>query len=84
MNSKRKLLQDDGTFTRAPMISVKDEMRDAIEGNVKVLVRPVADTINIRITERREREAEARRLNVRTPTVSDEPESEKEELDDFE
>lgn len=53
------------------MIHVKDETRDDIEENVKIIVNSVADTVNTRITEQREKEAEARRQNIKTPVISE-------------
>ena len=65
------------------MIHVKDETRDDIEENVKIIVNSVADTVNTRITEQREKEAEARRQNIKTPVISEVTPSEAQE-DDFE
>ena len=58
------------TFSRMPMITVKDDMRDSIEGNISSLVGTVADTINRQITLRREEEKKAMKLKIKTPVVS--------------
>ena len=68
MDTKRRL-NDEATFSRVPMITIKDDMRDKIEANVSKLVGTVADAINKQIIEQREEEAKARKL--KTPIVSD-------------
>lgn len=72
--------QDAEPFTRVPMITVKDIMRNDIEANVCNLVgTTVADAMNKRIEEAKEAEAEARRANIKTPIVTDITESEKQD-----
>ena len=83
MDTKKKLMIE--TFNRMPMITVKDDMRDLIEGNISTLVGTVADSINRQVSLRREEEQKVRKLNIKTPVVSSLTSlGHTEELDDFE
>ena len=79
MGTKRKLVDN---FQRIPMLTIKDDLRDLIEGNVASLNGTVAEAINRQISLVREKESKARKLN--NPQVSSLTSLATEELNEFE